>query len=264
MNVIQDNQPSDAIMMFDLSTNQATIFSLDKKVGNNARLVLTDNDNHLHILGGGTKQGNHKHIKLDLKTMKTTEIYSFEETNPNISEHAALFNKTKNQIYMFGGISFWDFGYLNWRLYDDFWVCDKKLDEDTMMKIIHGWYRDGVPAEIVNIILSYNDYYWYKNDRFKLPKKLRDFGYVLYDDRVIIIFGGDGIDAGIGYNIYYLDLNDDKGWIKSTVELEKSGYYTALFMDKDTIYVLPSCCGHSECYIIKVNKILPQSLMTGC
>ena len=93
MNVIQDNQPSDAIMVFNLSNNKTKTFSIDKKVGSNARIVVTDNDGHLHILGATTKQGNHKHIKLDLITMKTTEMYSFEETNPSICQHAALFNK---------------------------------------------------------------------------------------------------------------------------------------------------------------------------
>ena len=260
MNVKEGNQVYEDIMTFNISTKECKIIPIGIKFGHNARIVLTDNDDHLHIIGGNTDEGNHKHIKLDLNSMKTIEIHSFAETNPNISEHAVLFNKTKNQIYMFGGISFWDFGNTDWQQYDDFWVCDKKWDNDKVLQIIHAWYDYDIPAEIINIILSYDDYHWYKNDAFTLPDKMRVFGYILYDDRIIITFGGDGYFTRIN-SVYYLDLNDDEGWVQSRVKLGKAGYYTALMMNENTIYVLPSFCGETEYYIIKINQILPESLI---
>ena len=262
MNVKENLIPYDCIMVFNVSTRKGTIVPINETIGTNPRAVLTDNDNHLHIIGGYTSEGNHRHIKLDLTTMKTTQIHSFEETNPNISEQGVLFNKTTNQIYMFGGISFWDFGSFRWRQYDDFWVCDMKLNHDKAKKVICAWYKVAdIPMEIISIILSYDGYNWYKNDIYKLPSKIRAFGHILYDDRVIIMFGGEEIKVNNVNTIYYLDLNDTKGWIKSSFSLQKAGLYSVVMMDKDTIYVLPCSCGHQEYFAIKLNKILPETLI---
>ena len=94
---------------------------------------MTDNDNHLHILGG---QSSAKHIVMNLNTNKYQSAHDFDDTNPNIQQQMVLFNRKLQKIYMFGGINI-----KGNTEFSDFWICDIKIDEDKMTKILYSWSR---------------------------------------------------------------------------------------------------------------------------
>ena len=110
VNVKNNHKDYDIIFAFNLSTQHSQTISFDYNatVGSNSKLLLTENDNFLHIIGGLTENDTQMHIELDLNTNKSRVIHDFTATNPNLSEHGVLFNKTTNQIYMFGGTNLYD------------------------------------------------------------------------------------------------------------------------------------------------------------
>ena len=147
VNVKNNHTDYDIIFSFNLSTQKSQTISLNTAIGSNTKLLLTENDNYIHIIGGLTENNNQQkkmHIELDLNTNKSRVIHDFTETNPNLSEHGVLFNKTTNKIYMFGGINLYDAQgfniYAGIHVYDDFWICDAKITNYTATKIISVWF----------------------------------------------------------------------------------------------------------------------------
>eukprot|EP01084_Bolivina_argentea_P110436 197196_1 len=137
------------------------------------------------------------------------QIHSFTNTHPKLCEHALLYQQKTNRLFMFGGYSFKTFD-----RFDDFWMMDLNDMDSTFKKCI-----------------------WKKNKKRKMIKDLSRFGYILYDDRIIIIFGG-GNDERHWDEIYYLDLNDDNSsWKRSTVKCPKRGNYDAVLCGDNTVQI---------------------------
>ena len=88
--------------------------------------------------------------------------------------------------------------------------------------------------------------------------EIHSFGTVLYDNRIIIVFGVYGVVRQM--KIYYLDIKDDKGWIESELELKTASSHNALMMDEDTVDILPFYDSQLH-LIVKVEDILPASLL---
>ena len=247
------------VTAYNISNQESQKISIETMIGWNSRIILTHNDNCLHMIGGSK---NVTHIMLDIYTQKTTIIHDFSEVYESIMGQGLLFNKTRQQMYMFGGICS-----PKALFFADFWICDIKMDRHKMKKIISSWSRlalnanVSIPPEIVNLIVSFDGYNWNKNDLFKLPIALRAFGCVLYDDRVIIIVGGDTFHYAPKHSVYYLDLNSDQGWIKTEYKLAKGGWCNAVMINHDAIYVLPYY-DWDDYYEIAVDDILPQRLIT--
>ena len=272
IDVKNDNKDLDVILSVNLSTMKSQIIATDLAVGRNSRLLLTDDENILHITAGLTDNKTQKHIKFDLTTNTATDVHDFSSTNPNLSEHGIVYSKSREKLFMFGGINLHDpiqdsiNRYNGISLFDDFWICDikptQKMEEQTKL-IISAWYESKfgiIPKEVIDIILSFDGYNWYKYDQYKLPAAIRGFGYVIYDDRIIITFGGIGRQRYLN-DIYYLDLNSKNGWETSTFQLQVAGMYNALLIDGDTVHLFPFYSGHNTYYILKVSHVLPKSLI---
>ena len=207
------------IMEFNLITMAAKEIPIKIKIGANPQLLFTNNDNLLHIFGG---QCSAKHIIFNLTTNKYRVVHDFSDTNPTIQQQGALYNQGKQEMYMFGGL---DFDEEEDDEFDDFWIAKT------------------------------SDYIWDREDKFKLPLPLHSFGAVLYDGRIIIIFGGDEEKK-----VYFLDLNDDEGWKESKFELPIGSAHHAVMMTNDTVHILPFYDDKHH-YIVEVDAILPASLM---
>ena len=222
VNVKKGNKDYNIIATFNLKSSKVSTIPLNVIIGSNPKIILTNNDEHLHILGG---EESGKHMLFNLTTNKLKTIEDFSNKNPSISEQGVLFNKTKNQLYMFGGIN----SKKTSQMYRDFWICDIG-----------------------------NNHRWKQNASLMLPLHLRAFGSVLYDDRVIIVFGGEG-KSGYQDSIRYLDLNGFT-WKKSKLKLPQSGKYHAVLMDSGDVHILPFYTNKNH-YTINVCKILPKSLI---
>ena len=260
-NVKQDHNEYLIIMTFNLTTNKSTEIPVNIKIGRNSQLLLTDNDNVLHIIAG---QASTKHIVFNLNTKQYDTIHDFAETNPEIQQVGAIYNTKSQAIYMLGGCG-------KSGAFSDFWICDRKIDQIEMKKIIHSWTKlvfnraDHIPSEIVNLMLSFNGYnQWYIKEAYRLPTTIHSFGAVLYDDRIVIIFGGffqpDSYNFIRQSKVYYLDITDEKGWVESEFELRNASSHSALLMDEDTVHILPFY-DSQQYLIVKGQDVLPESLL---
>ena len=68
---------------------------------------------------------------------------------------------------------------------------------------------------------------------------MRSFGSILYDDRIIITFGGICGISGKMDNIYYLNLYDNNGWKESKIKCLKSGACHALLLNNNIVHIFP-------------------------
>eukprot|EP01084_Bolivina_argentea_P216339 367568_1 len=221
VNVKNGNENYALLLIFNLKTKQHSKINIGMQLGKNPKLLFSNNDNHLHIIGG-TESG--KHMLFDLTNNQMSQIYDFNQMNPGISSQMLLYSKTKNVIIMFGGLH-----HNGETLFDDFWTCEM------------------------------HNYKWTKKDQFKLPKRREAAGAVLYRDRVIIMFGGR-TPKRESESLYYLDLKGINGWNKSKITLPKGGRYNAILMKNDKIHVLPYY-SHEHHYEINVTDILPHLLL---
>ena len=127
------------------------------QIGTSPKVIFTKNEDNLHIVGGNQ---NNVHIMYNLSTNVTKNIVTFNEKRWN---HGLLYNKITNTMYMFGG-----------HVYET--------------------------KEHMNDFLTLNlnkksNYKWMKNTKKSMLRKMGSFGYVLYDNRIIITFGL-GIGSG--------------------------------------------------------------------
>ena len=151
-NVKHYKQKYKIIMIYNLSSGTAEKIQVELEIGKNPSLLLTHNDNYLHILCGDSSS---KHILVDLNTNKYQIIHDFVDDFKKLWQQGAIYNPQAGEIYMFGGYG----GHGN-PGFTNFWVCDIKIDQTNMRKIINSWSRlifnktDNIPSEIVNEMLS--------------------------------------------------------------------------------------------------------------
>ena len=123
------------------------------------------------------------------------------------------------------------------------------------------------PISLNDIILKYLGYedsmsLWRKDEKRKMIKKLRSFGYILYNNQVITIFGGRCKDFYTkNQTIYYLDLFSNDGWKESKLKCPKPGECHAVNVDDKYVYILPSYDDHKDIFKIQIVDILPSNLI---
>ena len=115
---------------------------------------------------------------------------------------------------------------------------------------------------ILQFLGIYNDSHWELDERRVMKKRLCGFGWVLYDDRIIITFGGWTCDGSFNCeNIYYLDLeNDNDSWKESKLKCPKPGACNALIRDNKTVHIMPYF-SFKDHYCIDIAELLPTDLI---
>eukprot|EP01084_Bolivina_argentea_P164646 286226_1 len=248
------------IAIYHIQTQKLQLFDINITIGNGSKLLLTHNDNDLHILGG---TDNNFHIIYDLKKNKSIMAYSFEDINESycqIFEQGLLYCKQLNAMIMFGGYSRRTKEYLN-----DFWIVNLNYTKwliDGYVKMTYENKNYFVPLNYI-ILLYLGKYFslnWKRIPENKLVQKLCSFGSVLYNDRVIITFGGE-IENEVDIDkIYYIDLLSNNGWKQSKLRLPKPGSCNALIRNKKTIHLTPFV-SYADHLCVDISDVLPYSLI---
>eukprot|EP01084_Bolivina_argentea_P031671 58615_1 len=218
-----------SIFMYNMKNGSTKIINFPK-VGENPRLLLTNNDQFLHIIGGSS---NNDHIICDLSSNQTKCIHKFDVRQR--TGHGLIFNKRTNYIYLFGGVS--NHGYM-----DDFFVGNFNRVENICK--------------------------WQKIKKRTMLMKLYNFGYLLYDHRIIITFGGSTRSHGTkaNYNngdvdsIFYIDLFGDNCWKESKLKCPKKGACNAVIINK-TVHIMPFWGRYADHVCIDISSILPKKLL---
>eukprot|EP01083_Nonionella_stella_P217571 781054_1 len=210
------------IMIYDRTQATFTKLNFETIIGTQPVLALTNNDEHLHIIGGSN---NCNHILYNLSTNTSETIHSFG-ANPAMCGHALIHHKETNTLIMLGGCSDTTGAY-----YDTFWA------------------------------LNLNNHSWVNNKKRKLPKKMKGFGYVLYDDRIIITFGGASREGAVN-NIYYIDLFGDDNWKESKIKCPRGEQCQAVLINNDLVEIVPWIGAHPTHSSIKIAELLPPSLIS--
>ena len=246
-------------------------------VGANGKLLLTHNDNYLHIMGGTT---NDYHLLYDLNTHKIIKIHSFKT---QIAESGMFYVSKKNCIVVFGGFCYANRVRDNQRFFDDFWCFDLNpklalLSMDLLPTYtIHGFVREILneckyeiaarfDIAINDIIMKYIDddmnyTQWTMINQYKIPIQTHGFGSLLYNDRVIFLFGGK-IEGNLDMeDIYYLDLQTMDGWRKcDNIKMPKPGSCNAIQYDDQWIHILPYS-SFTDHFVINIRDLLPDNLI---
>eukprot|EP01083_Nonionella_stella_P008898 25779_1 len=276
-NVRNHHHRYDLLVIYDLKDDTVSKYKIPLIVGGNARICLSQNDRYLHIIGGTS---NDKHIMYDLRSKqhKLEYMYSFHEEYPQIQSCGFFYSSALHQLYVFGGRSSAE------RLsFDTFWTFDLNNHlsalsmRDASWLLINGWiveqmyynsnnYNVDYPVELNDIVLHFlgignTIHIWQKNERWRMPKAVYQFGYVMYKNRVIITFGGRDETNETIDDIFYLDLfNKSDGWKSSKLKCPKRSTYNAVLMEDDTVHIVPFYV-HKDHFSIPIKKLLPSKLL---
>ena len=246
-------------------------------VGANAKLLLTHNDNYLHIIGGTT---NDYHLLYDLNTHKCIKIHSF---NTQIAEAGMFYINHMKSIVMFGGFCYANRVREDQKFYDHFWCFDLNpklalLSMDLLpIYVIHGFVREILNECEYEVVLRFdiaindmiaeyigNDYMewtqWRCIEEYKMPLQMHGYGSLLYDDRIIVVFGGKIAGNLDIEDIFYLDLEDMNGWKKCEhAKMAKPGSCNAVVLD-ESVHILPYS-SFNDHFVINIRELLPASLI---
>eukprot|EP01084_Bolivina_argentea_P212056 360548_1 len=268
VDVTNNKQKYNSIMIYDIPTK--TMQNIDFKIiiGSNARIVLTHNDKYLHIIGGSA---NEMHIRYNLLTNESDTIQSFHNTIPCIISHGLLYNPLSNRLIIFGGKVLKTY-------YDGFWMLDLN---DTISSLSNDVRSQYLVSGYMGQLINNTDYNKRNNDMFftnivmflgndisvwkrysakRMHRKMGQFGYVLYNNRIIITFGGRTENGSVD-NIYYIDTFDDNSsWKESAITIPKRGSYNAVLIDNKTVHILPFY-EHSDHFYVDITNILPPELL---
>ena len=109
---------------------------------------------------------------------------------------------------------------------------------------------------------------WNKIPSKKLPKQMSGFGYLLYNDRILLLFGGKVADEKPADNIYYLDiLTAQSKWKEAKIKCPLKGGYHAILEQNaaqnvcDKVHLF-SASPMKEHFVIDIDKLLPVSIMS--
>eukprot|EP01084_Bolivina_argentea_P160999 280300_1 len=224
------------------------------KIGMYAQLALTNQNNDLHIIGGDV---NDYHIVYNLSTNHAKNVYLLRDKKHNYDIHGQgiIYHKPTNSIMRFGG-----FAQFRNRsrheaqnvLFDDFLILDlnKNMNKTS----------------------------WSKTKKRKLPQKIGRFGYLLYDNRVIIIFGGivdNERGARPSDKIYYIDLSAKESlWSKSWKEIKLKcpvkSHYMAFLANNKIVHLIQGLDTWNKPdadtlnhFSIDISQILPHKLLNN-
>eukprot|EP01084_Bolivina_argentea_P212054 360545_1 len=256
----------ESIMIYNIETN--IMKNIDfKTIGGNSRIILTNDDKYLHIIGGRV---NRMHIRYNLLTNESNTIHSFHDTISYIQAHALLYNPLSNRLMLFGGRTIKTKTY-----HDGFWILDLN---DTISSLSVDQRSLYLVSGYITQLINNTDYKQRNHDMFfayilmflgddinisvwkfcatkKMPRKMCQFGYILYNNRIIITFGGRTENGSID-NIYYMDTFDDNSsWKEAAVTIPKRGGYNAVLIDNKTVHLLPFY-NHYDHFYVDINKII--------
>ena len=185
--------------------------------------IYSNNDN-LHIIGG---ENNNKHFLWNAKVRRFEVLHSFDEYENGIRGQSLIHNYKMGKMYMIGGCD------TNTTHYKDVWCFDMETS------------------------------IWHKNSNWELPIVLCGFGSVLYDDRILIVFGGRTKFSHLCNRIYYLDVTaSDSKWIEiENVKCPFHGCCNALLVQKESIVHLLPFGNYNHHTTINVYNLLPSELL---
>jgi len=287
-NVEDSHRRYEILMRYDLTKDKMTKVHFPSVIGGNARICLSDDDRYLHVIGGTS---NYHHIMYDLRLHRMHYMYSFYQSYPQIQSCGLIHSRNTQKIYMFGGRS----SFQNIRrsqpqrmCFDDFWCFDLKHNlaslsmKDCSWLLVNGWIMEEMydhdkseedkivdyqwPIELNDVVLRFlgirnTVHIWEKSEKWTLPKRMYQFGSVLYKDRVIITFGGRDETNETIDDIWYLDLLDaNSGWKESKLKCPKASTYNAAILDEDTVHIVPFYV-HKDHYSIPIKRLLPSKLI---
>eukprot|EP01084_Bolivina_argentea_P164799 286463_1 len=239
-NSLNTNLFYDIIMIYNLNNKTMKQLSFGKKIGTNPKALLVGHN--LHICGGSH---NKYHILYNLNNLNDLNEYSdsncinikqiYQLPYPNgLMYHGFLYCRSQSTLLLFGGVYYNNIT-KSLSYSSDFWIFNLLNNQ------------------------------WNKITHKKLPKEISGFGYILYNDRIIIIFGGKTFSDKCINSIYYLDiLSTNSQWIKSSQYCPIKGSYHAI-LEKDIIdnkndcVHLFYCQGNKEHFLININDLLPDS-----
>lgn len=281
------------LMLYNIRSQTFRKLPITETIGGNSAAIIT-NKHFLHIICG---TDNDYHILYNLQSNKSYNIHSFEARGRR--EHGLIYNNNTNILYMFGGCSnkidksfddFWSLdlnhpnsqksmlenmqlfvrSYTNYIMDND---KDYKKSKSNQIQKNNKFFRAYnvffFPKILVEVISEYvGDFIdeiplsqWRLDKKRKLKVPLSAFGHILYDNRIIITFGGETKNLEWIKDIYFLDLNHKKkGWKKSKLQMDHAGACNALLINDKTVHVLPFN-DYRQHYKIDIDQILPKKLI---
>eukprot|EP01084_Bolivina_argentea_P150320 262523_1 len=257
------NENYTKIVFYKIDNDTVTNIDVGFVIGSNPKIAITNNDRFFHIIGG---RHNSKHILFNLETNETKNLYSFEKTQPNVTEQGLVYNQSRNMLIMFGGRTLQQDNNFSNAKYNSLWMYDLNKNakmiscafvKDNFLKKQSGKQYDVLINEVIAMYLGEDMLYaeWKLFDEYKLPEALYGFGFVMYDDRILIAFGGSGKFKSSD-DILYLDLNGKDGWKQCECKLPSAGYCHALLIDNKTVHILPYY-QNTMYYTIDIHDLLP-------
>jgi len=263
------------IYFYNINMQMFRKYYIHTEIGGDPAVCITHN-NLLHIVCGTE---NDYHIVYNLASHTSYKVHSFEARGRK--QHALIYHEKSHRLLMFGGCSNKIDKWLNDFLYLDLSHPNALYSMQNNVKrvvtaylyYVHGQIALSIHPNITDIITSYLNLdeihlsQWKVDRKKRLKLPLAAFGYVLYDERVIVTFGGE---TNAGHNvkdIFYLDLcKPGKAWKKSEMELEHFGACNAFLINGKTVHVAP--CGpgndYKQHYSIEIDRILPPKLLSTC
>eukprot|EP01084_Bolivina_argentea_P260561 440056_1 len=251
-----NNSNCESIVIFSLNNKTMKHIDIKTEIGKEARLALTHNDLYLHIVGG-TKNDHHIIINLETNKVlkKENNIYSFKKiklgstqyvgdvyAQYGIMGHQLIYNKLTNTLIMLGG-------YTDSKTSSHFSCHILRADDYT--------YFDFWTLDLSDI--NNNKWKPYKTG-WKLPQYM-GFTSVLYDNRIIINFGGWGYQRCID-DVYYMDIFGDGKWKIAEVKCPKPGKCNVVITDNKTVHVLP-WDRYTDHFCINIADLLPETVLNA-
>eukprot|EP01084_Bolivina_argentea_P142342 250083_1 len=215
-----------SIMIYSMKYNTVKHIDINTKMGNSPLLELTNNDTCLHII---TKTTDNQHIMYDLSTNKANNIHTFNNT----VFHGLIYTKITNQLIMFGALNQKDSAGVQ-----DCYIFDLK-------NVNNVWKKEN-------------------NSPIRLSMRLWGFGYVLYDNRIIITFGGATENYHSIDRIYYIDLLRNDKWKESKLKCPGKGIEPcSLIIDDGIIHIMKQrqMVHEKDHFYINISEILPSNLL---
>eukprot|EP01083_Nonionella_stella_P291437 991685_1 len=229
------------------------------RIESGARLALTNNDTYLHIVGG-RNNGCDLIVNLLTKQVQTkpNNIRPFRDDHHDygVKEHELIYHKATNQLIIIGGYVWTSSSDKpdDCNHYFDFWTLDLN---DTPN---HTW----------------------KQHKKQKQVKWQQFTAVLYDNRVVIAFGGRkwedyededdmnevgeanpvGIHTYLGGKldgIYYMDLYGNAEWNKANIKCPKPGKHNVVIAN-NIVHLMP-WGDYNDHFYIKISDLLPVELV---
>eukprot|EP01084_Bolivina_argentea_P271857 462681_1 len=189
-----------------------------QQIGLNATSCYISDSNkyELHIIGGEHSNKYFKYNHLN----NTFSILHKLQNNHNLSNHGMVYLLYSHQILIFGGLTS-NNGYN----YHDHIFC-----------------YDCTHCELTKL------------NNIRMPLKIAQFGYIVYNDRFIIIFGGK-INSGYLNSIYIFDTNKFDNWMLSEIKCPIKSAFYAIITKNDSIHLFERDSDAHKHWVLHIDQL---------